>query len=387
MVGLGCGARSYTRTPALLARLRGQPKGVKGIIADYLARSRDELRDRRPRLRTRPRRAAAPLPAPIAPERRRAGRGRATPPLRHRRRPTTSPNLRTSRTSGLLAFDSGRWSPTPLGLERSDALGPWFFSPRVRTLMAEYEAEMNLSILYRGPLSSCNYACDYCPFAKRPETPDRTRARPRVPGAVRRLGARSRFGRASACCSRRGARRWSARGIRTRSRHSRECRTWRRPRSRRTSRASSTGSSVRQDRSSRCGVRFTRRETTRDRFLAKCRELIARGVRFSVGVVGLKEHLAEIAALAPRTAAGRVPLGERVQARTGLLHAGDDRRPDAHRPAVPAQQPAITRAAATPCRAGASAISVDGDGTMRRCHFIKEPIGNIYDAEFRIMPA
>jgi sulfatase maturation enzyme AslB (radical SAM superfamily) len=29
---------------------------------------------------------------------------------------------------------------------------------------------MNLSILYRGPLSSCNFACDYCPFAKRTET-------------------------------------------------------------------------------------------------------------------------------------------------------------------------------------------------------------------------
>ena len=26
---------------------------------------------------------------------------------------------------------------------------------------------MNLSILYRGPLSSCNYGCGYCPFAKR----------------------------------------------------------------------------------------------------------------------------------------------------------------------------------------------------------------------------
>src|SRR5262249_52265128 len=38
-------------------------------------------------------------------------------------------------------------------------------------------------------------------------------------------------------------------------------------------------------------------ETTRERFLAKCRELLARGVRFSVGVVGLKEHLAEIEAL------------------------------------------------------------------------------------------
>ena len=29
---------------------------------------------------------------------------------------------------------------------------------------------MRLSILYRGPLSSCNYGCDYCPFAKHRET-------------------------------------------------------------------------------------------------------------------------------------------------------------------------------------------------------------------------
>ena len=29
---------------------------------------------------------------------------------------------------------------------------------------------MDLSILYRGPLSSCNYGCEYCPFAKHSET-------------------------------------------------------------------------------------------------------------------------------------------------------------------------------------------------------------------------
>jgi sulfatase maturation enzyme AslB (radical SAM superfamily) len=29
---------------------------------------------------------------------------------------------------------------------------------------------MDLSILYRGPLSSCNYGCEYCPFAKHAET-------------------------------------------------------------------------------------------------------------------------------------------------------------------------------------------------------------------------
>ncbi|MCA9064444.1 MAG: hypothetical protein KDA96_15340, partial [Planctomycetaceae bacterium] len=28
----------------------------------------------------------------------------------------------------------------------------------------------DISILYRGPLSSCNYSCGYCPFAKRHET-------------------------------------------------------------------------------------------------------------------------------------------------------------------------------------------------------------------------
>ena len=27
-----------------------------------------------------------------------------------------------------------------------------------------------LMVLYRGPLSSCNYGCAYCPFAKRHET-------------------------------------------------------------------------------------------------------------------------------------------------------------------------------------------------------------------------
>ena len=35
---------------------------------------------------------------------------------------------------------------------------------------------MNLSILYRGPLASCNYDCPYCPFAKRRDDPAALRA-------------------------------------------------------------------------------------------------------------------------------------------------------------------------------------------------------------------
>jgi hypothetical protein len=31
------------------------------------------------------------------------------------------------------------------------------------------------------------------------------------------------------------------------------------------------------------------------------------------------------------------------------------------------------------CRTGEQVISVDGEGTVRRCHFVKAPLGNVYD--------
>jgi len=31
-----------------------------------------------------------------------------------------------------------------------------------------------------------------------------------------------------------------------------------------------------------------------------------------------------------------------------------------------------------PCRAGAAVVSVDGEGTVRRCHFVRTPLGNLY---------
>jgi oxygen-independent coproporphyrinogen-3 oxidase len=49
--------------------------------------------------------------------------------------------LHTFAELGLLAFDGAKWAPTPLGLERSDALGPWFFSEYVQRLMEGYEAK------------------------------------------------------------------------------------------------------------------------------------------------------------------------------------------------------------------------------------------------------
>ncbi|GAB1339522.1 hypothetical protein ACE1SV_61120 [Streptomyces sp. E-15] len=36
-----------------------------------------------------------------------------------------------------------------------------------------------------------------------------------------------------------------------------------------------------------------------------------------------------------------------------------------------------------PCRTGESVISVDGDGTVRRCHFVRTELGNLYDGSYR----
>jgi hypothetical protein len=122
-------------------------------------------------------------------------------------------------------------------------------------------------------------------------------------------------------------------------------------------------------------------QTTREHFLAKCRELIERDVRFSVGVVGLPEHTEEIEAL-------RKELPEQVylwiNAYKRHPYTADElRRLSEIDPLFPLN----TRhypSQGHPCRAGHSFISVDGDGVVRRCHFIKTPIGNLYAADFEL---
>ena len=140
MVGLGCGARSYTRSLHYSLDYAVGPRGVKEIIADYLARSPAEfatavhgfaLDDDEQRRRYL---LQSVLHADGLDTARYAARFGADPA-------DDFPDLRTFADLGLVAYDGGKWFPTALGLERSDAIGPWFFSGRVRRLMAEYEAK------------------------------------------------------------------------------------------------------------------------------------------------------------------------------------------------------------------------------------------------------
>jgi hypothetical protein len=122
-------------------------------------------------------------------------------------------------------------------------------------------------------------------------------------------------------------------------------------------------------------------EVERWRFIRQCKKLKDQGVRFSVGVVGLKEHAGEIEAL-------RCDLPESIYL---WINAYKDEvdyyleeevqrfsQIDPLFPVNNVRHPSLGR----PCRAGHTVIAVDGDGVIRRCHFIQEPIGNLYDPDF-----
>ena len=122
-------------------------------------------------------------------------------------------------------------------------------------------------------------------------------------------------------------------------------------------------------------------EISRAKFLARCRELDRRGVRFSVGVVGLREHFGDIEALRAELSPDVYLWVNAYKDEADYYRSGEAEWLTSVDPLFPfnnRRHPSLGKA----CRAGASVISVDGDGTVRRCHFIKTPIGNLYDADF-----
>jgi MoaA/NifB/PqqE/SkfB family radical SAM enzyme len=239
---------------------------------------------------------------------------------------------------------------------------------------------MKLSILYRGPLSSCNYGCDYCPFAKHTETDEEhvadARALERFVGWIegRTEDHLSVFFTP-----------WGEALIRRRYQRA-IARLTQAPQIDRV--AIQTNLSCRLDWIEACeqqklGLWATYHPTQigRDRFLSQCAELDRRGVRYSVGVVGMKEHLAEIEALR-RELSPHVYLWVNAYKRMPDYYTPQEvQRLCAIDPLFPfnnARHPSRGRA----CRTGESVISVDGDGVMRRCHFIRAPLGNLYAPDF-----
>lgn len=240
---------------------------------------------------------------------------------------------------------------------------------------------MRLSILYRGPLSSCNYACSYCPFAKRRETraqlaEDRcalTRfvqwvrdnqrdqlsilftpwgealIRPWYQAAMVELSQLAQVERVAVQTNLSGPLSWLARA------NTQRLGLW---------------------------VTYHPGETTRATLLQKVKQALSHGVRLSVGMVGLPEHLAEARALRSELPADVylwINAAKRVHGEYQPTLRSAFSAIDPHFELNTQHHESFGHACAT----GEKVISVDGDGSVRRCHFVPKIMGNLYDDSFR----
>ncbi len=245
---------------------------------------------------------------------------------------------------------------------------------------------IELTILYRGPLADCNYGCGYCPFAKRRETAqDRAadhRALKRFVGWIetRRRDRLSVFftpwGEALTHASYREA-------VAVLSRLEQVEKV-----------IVQTNLSCVLEWLDDCDTRRLRLwctyhpgQASRRTFVGKCIELHRRGVLYSVGVVGLKEHFDEIEALRRELPTDVYLWINAVKDRGPYYDEQDVARCEAVDPYfVINNRHHASRGRR--CGAGERSIAVDGEGAIRRCHFVRERLGNLYRGDIeRVLQA
>ncbi len=234
---------------------------------------------------------------------------------------------------------------------------------------------MKLDLLYRGPLESCNYGCTYCPFAKREDPPE---ALSRDRAALDRFMGWIR------------ARRGDWLGVLFTPWGEALIRPWYRdalveltnlPHVRRASIQTNLSTPV--DWTSDCvaerlGIWATYHPewTERARFVRRVAELHERGVEISAGVVGFEQFEPEIERLRTELPPG-VYLWINAPKR---FRPFDDDTIRALERIDPLFGYNARRHASLGerCFTGSDTVAVDGEGEVRRCHFVDTVLGNLY---------
>ena len=237
-----------------------------------------------------------------------------------------------------------------------------------------------LSILYRGSLLSCNYDCSYCPFAKAQDDRESlAKDAVELSRFVDWVGSQARtinilftpWGEAF-------IRRYYQEAI---------ARLGKMPHVGRI--AIQTNLSLSTNAIERCSSEkfalwctYHPSQTNPEDFVAKCHWLLQQNIRFSVGMVGNRNELDDIEAM-------RAALPTQV-----YLWVNVNRDEQA---AYQAQELALLRSIdplfdynshhypsfGKQCNTGSEVITVNGDGNVQRCHFVKQSLGNLYDGSFQ----
>ncbi|GAA1008832.1 membrane protein [Acrocarpospora pleiomorpha] len=255
-------------------------------------------------------------------------------------------------------------------------LSIWDITPRHVDVppVGDVRRPRELTILYRGPLASCDYDCAYCPFAKRRDSPARLRADREALARFTGWVAAQDFPISVLFTP------WGEALVRS----------WYRAAMVELSHLAHVARvAIQTNLSGRLNwlaganldtlalwVTYHPSQVTHDRFLARCRELLTRGVRFSVGVVGVPDQVEQA-----RRLRAELPAEVYLWINAAESHVYSDQEAAIWTAIDPlfnySRQP--HRSFGLPCRTGETVVSVDGEGTVRRCHFVTQTIGNLYD--------
>jgi len=240
---------------------------------------------------------------------------------------------------------------------------------------------MTLSILYRGELSSCNYDCPYCPFAKRKDSRETLAAdAQQLKRFVQFVGAQKdiQFKLFFTPWGEALIRNYYQQALVELSHFANVQKV-----------AIQTNLSCSLDwlkkankESLALWATYHPGQVNRQAFIDKCTQLDVMGITYSVGIVGFKEVIEEIEMIRSLLPADRYLWVNALKKQADYYTSAEKQRLIAVDPFVPYNM-VHHDSAGKECRTGHTVISVDGHGNIFRCHFIKEKLGNVYEDDFR----
>ena len=230
-------------------------------------------------------------------------------------------------------------------------------------------------ILYRGSLSSCNYACGYCPFAKTTNTREELDLdRKQLQRFVKWVASNPRpLGVFITPWGEAFIHRYYREAMVELSRMDHVQRV-----------VIQTNLSGHLDdlvkaRQERLAIwaTFHPGETDITHFLDRCETLQRLNIRFSVGVVGFREHFRAIFELREQLP-DNIYLWINAPKSSGIQYSSDDLCFLTSIDPYFRWNIQYWDSRGKPCQTGLNSFAVDGLGDVRRCHFVDRVLGNIY---------